>query len=95
MSQREGFAGGFLAGAIVGGIVGGLLGTVIASRANKNKLEDTASLNEAGSKMRLDTEEDMEMARRSLEDKIAQLNHAIDDVREQLGSVPLNGMEDN
>jgi hypothetical protein len=29
----------------------------------------------------------MEVARRSLEDKIAQLNDAIDDVRQQLGGV--------
>jgi gas vesicle protein len=95
MSQREGFTGGFLAGAIVGGIVGGILGTVIAARSRKDNSEDKASLAEAGSTMRLDTEEDMEMARRSLEDKIAQLNHAIDDVRQQLGTVPLNGAEDN
>lgn len=30
---------------------------------------------------------DMEMARRSLEDKIAQLNATIDEVRQQLGNV--------
>jgi hypothetical protein len=33
------------------------------------------------------------MARRSLEDKIAQLNLAIDDVRQQLGSVQENGSD--
>ena len=35
----------------------------------------------------------MEVARRGLEDKIAQLNDAIDDVRQQLGTV--NGGESN
>lgn len=95
MSQREGFTGGFFVGAIVGGIVGGILGTVVASRSNTNNREQQESFLEAGQGIRLDTEEDMEMARRRLEDKIAQLNHAIDDVRQQLGSVPHNGAEEN
>jgi len=42
---------------------------------------------------RLTPEEGMEVARRSLEDKIAQLNLAIDDVRQQLGSVQENGSD--
>lgn len=41
-----------------------------------------------------DTEEGMEMARRSLENKIAQLNGAIDDVRQQMTVLhPHNGQE--
>jgi gas vesicle protein len=95
MSQREGFVGGFLAGAIVGGIVGGILGSLLAGRAGKNDSQGRDSLIEAGQGMRLDTEEDMEVARRSLEDKIAQLNYAIDDVRQKLGTVPPHGNEDN
>ena len=37
----------------------------------------------------------MEIARRSLEDKIAQLNATIDDVREQLGNVNDDRGRDN
>jgi prefoldin subunit 5 len=40
-----------------------------------------------GRKRELNSEESIEAARRSLEDKIAQLNTAIDDVRQQLGKV--------
>jgi Na+/glutamate symporter len=95
MSQRQGFAGGFLAGAIVGGIMGGLIGSVITSRRNKNLQENDPSLLEAGGGMRFETEEEMEKARRSLENKIAQLNHAIDDVRHQLGTVNTNGVDES
>lgn len=94
MSERQGFAGGFLAGAIVGGIVGGLIGSAITSRRNKNLESDNQSLIESGERIRFETEEEVEKARRTLESKIAQLNHAIDDVRQQLGTVNTNGVED-
>ncbi|ACK69053.1 conserved hypothetical protein [Gloeothece citriformis PCC 7424] len=94
MSQRQGFAGGFLAGAIFGGIVGGLVGGAIMSRRSKNLEGDNSSLLEPGEKMSFETEEEMEKARRSLENKIAQLNHAIDDVRQQLGTVNTNGSDE-
>jgi len=82
MSQRDGFAGGFLAGAIVGGLVGGVLGTVLANRSRRGLAAgDNQSFVEGIRHGRLTPEEGMEMARRSLEDKIAQLNLAIDDVR--------------
>lgn len=89
MSQRDGFAGGFIVGAIVGGIVGGVLGTVLSSRKG-NKISDRDdSLLKQGTEFNLNTEEGMELARRNLEEKIAQLNLAIDDVRQKLG--PTNG----
>lgn len=101
MSQRDGFTGGFLAGILLGGVVGGVIGALVADRRN-NDSDDTqqpllnAKRSEAKAlktkKAELQTEESMEMARRSLEDKIAQLNTAIDDVREQLGQV--NGSAD-
>lgn len=94
MGQREGFTGGFLAGAIVGGVVGGILGSVLASRSTKKLNEENQSFLHPGEGIKFDTEEDMELARRRLEDKIAQLNHAIDDVRQQLGAVNGNGFEE-
>lgn len=98
MSQRDGFAVGFLAGSLVGGVVGGILGTLLASRIN-NETADTEApiLNTDSSDLKVDknnkrqlessSEQRIEVARRSLEDKIAQLNQTIDEVRQQLGNV--------
>lgn len=96
MSQRDGFGSGFLAGAIVGGIIGGVIGALVAGGQRDSDDEDERSLLNAkrseakplkGRKRQVNSEERIEAARRSLEDKIAQLNTAIDDVRQQLGTV--------
>ncbi|MCG6134241.1 MAG: hypothetical protein MET45_06210 [Nostoc sp. LLA-1] len=98
MSQRDGFASGFFAGAIFGSVVGGVLGAVIVSRRDGELMaeEETELINgqkgtkKVSAKRRqiiASDDEDMEMARRSLEDKIAQLNATIDEVRQQLGNV--------
>jgi gas vesicle protein len=95
MSQRDGFAGGFFLGAIVGGVVGGVMGAVIATRRQGQETEeDDLSMLSSGKGDRFEPEETMEKARRRLEDKIAQLNLAIDDVRQQLGAVNNNASED-
>lgn len=94
MSQRNGFSSGFVIGSIVGGVVGGILGTLLATKnENKSSTEDN-SLLQAGTEARFSsTEESIEAARHSLEDKIAQLNLAIDDVRQQLDSVNSKSVE--
>ena len=89
MSQRDGFTGGFLAGIIVGGIIGALAG----SRLENNSQEDRASLLKSAKDDKLNTEANIEMARRRLENKIAQLNLVIDDVREQFGQVEKQAIE--
>lgn len=89
MSQRDRFAGGFLLGTIVGGIIGGVVGAVVTSRLDQGDDENKPSFLKSGKGGKLSTEESIEMARHRLEDKIAQLNHAIDDVRQQLS--PENG----
>lgn len=90
MSNREGFSGGFIAGAAVGGLVGAVLGAVLSRRAAEALLtepsEAQAFQRSNGKASQLDPER-IEVARLSLEDKIAQLNQAIDDVRLQLGDV--------
>ncbi|MBW4649100.1 MAG: hypothetical protein KME06_10385 [Kastovskya adunca ATA6-11-RM4] len=104
MSQREGFSSGFLAGAIVGSLVGGAIGALIASgRGNddtetgeepllkKQRRSEAKALR--GKRRQLNAEESIEVARRSLEDKIAQLNSTIDEVRTQLGTVNGNVAE--
>lgn len=89
MSQRDGFTGGFVAGAIVGGLVGGLVGALV-SRGRAATPDPEEALLEADPEK---AEARIEDARRSLEAKIAQLNLAIDDVRQQLGSVNGNSTE--
>jgi len=104
MSQRDGFTGGFLAGAALGALVGGIVGILVtAQKDNADEAQEQSLINSSLSKVRaikgrknqLDTEESIEAARRSLEDKIAQLNTAIDDVRQQLGTVNGNATEIN
>jgi gas vesicle protein len=93
MSQRDGFTGGFLAGVVVGGLVGGLIGALVAGQRDSEgeqsllKSDRSEAKPIKGRKRQLSSEESIEAARRSLEDKIAQLNSAIDDVRQQLGTV--------
>lgn len=104
MSQRDGFAGGFLAGAIFGSVVGGVIGTLVAQRRDEAELNEDereqqiigkGNSSDKSTKRRqmrgsATTGVEMEVARRSLEDKIAQLNATIDEVRDQLGNVNNN-----
>lgn len=97
MSQQGNFVGGFLLGTVVGGVVGGIVGVLVTSRlAQQATLEEENTLPTLESKpegkakkrqLKAATEQNIEAARRGLEDKIAQLNDAIDDVRQQLGTV--------
>lgn len=97
MSQQDNFSSGFFLGAIVGGVVGGVIGALVTSQRLEEGSEEPL-LRKAdapeikpnrGKKqpLRGSAEQNIELARRSLEDKIAQLNDAIDDVRQQLNSV--------
>lgn len=100
MNQRDGFTGGFLVGTLVGGIVGAVVGALVAVGRTADK--DEASLLNSGTsevkagkanRRQLKDSDSIEVARRSLEDKIAQLNAAIDEVRTQLGTVNGNALE--
>lgn len=109
MSQRDGFASGFFAGAIFGSVVGGVIGTLVAQRRDAAELTEdereqqitsTDTNPDKSAKRRqmrgtASTGVEMEIARRSLEDKIAQLNATIDEVRDQLGNVNQNSGEIN
>ena len=104
MNQRDGFTNGFLAGTLVGGIVGGVIGALVASGRTNVALPDgdkDQKLNpklsnpkdSKGKRRQLKepaSEVSIEAARRSLEDKIAQLNETIDEVRLTLGNVNRN-----
>jgi gas vesicle protein len=93
MSQRDNFSGGFIIGSIVGGLVGGLLGTLLANRSARESTPEDKEFLQSSTASKFSTEETIEVARRSLEDKIAQLNLAIDDVREQLGAVNSHNLD--
>ncbi|MEM7772691.1 MAG: hypothetical protein AAGA75_02845 [Cyanobacteria bacterium P01_E01_bin.6] len=88
MSQ-DNFFGGFVVGTLFGGIVGGVAGALVASKlASSDAAEDRNNLAEKKQpSLDLSNEEGIEAARRSLEDKIARLNEAIDDVQHQLEGV--------
>lgn len=82
MSEKDNFAGGFLLGTLVGGVLGGVIGTVLATRNNNSGGEtDSNSFLKSSKKSSLTYQEGIEDTRLGLEEKINQLNHAIDDVR--------------
>ncbi|MBE9108096.1 hypothetical protein IQ273_01475 [Nodosilinea sp. LEGE 07298] len=92
MSQQDNFVGGFLLGTVVGGALGGIVGALAASRMQSGGTKAKPSLPSDNSNLAFgefeDTDEDsIEAARLGLEAKIAQLNEAIDDVRQQLGGI--------
>jgi gas vesicle protein len=96
MSQQGNFVGGFLLGTLVGGALGGVVGALAASRIQSG--QRARPLTKGGTNLAFGefgetTEENMEAARLGLEAKIAQLNEAIDDVRQQLGGI--NGHADS
>ncbi|QQE64185.1 hypothetical protein GFS31_08640 [Leptolyngbya sp. BL0902] len=89
MSEQGNFVGGFLLGTLVGGALGGVVGALAASRISSQGARLGSSDGDEFSLEELDgaSEEAMEAARLGLEAKIAQLNDAIDDVRQQLGHI--------
>jgi hypothetical protein len=90
MSQQDNFGSGFLLGTLLGGIVGGVVGAVVASRLTRDGGGSSQAELPSGTadpEVLPPNEAEMEIARRGLEDKIAQLNTAIDDVRQRLGGV--------
>lgn len=104
MSQQDNFSTGFLLGAVVGGVVGGVLGSILVKRlpddqatVNENdrlpevKTPAKRPLRSAPLNQQEQESANSDTARRSLEDKIAQLNDAIDDVRDQLKRVGGSG----
>jgi gas vesicle protein len=101
MNNRDKFSNGFWLGTIVGGVVGGIVGATIANK-RANRLEDELESilpKEGGEKRplksnrRMRTADRMEIARRSLDDKISDLNNAIDAVRSSVGQVPGSGVD--
>lgn len=92
MSQQDNFVGGFLLGTLVGGALGGVVGALAATRMQQPGGKTKSALPKTSGGLAFGEfgdpdEESIEAARLGLEDKIAQLNDAIDDVRQQLGGI--------
>ncbi|CAM6015095.1 unnamed protein product [Sphagnum balticum] len=83
-------AGDFVAGFLLGGVVFGALGYLLAPQITKSISEDIEKEEEDGPRKRparfLEDDEGLEKTRKNLNEKIAQLNAAIDDVSAQLRS---------
>lgn len=100
-NQGDNFTGGFLAGALFGSVVGGVFGALLASRlpdaSDKAFTEGDSTAGKPGKlrkrQLQAATELNIEEARQGLEAKIAQLNDAIDDVRQQLSHVNGSGQD--
>jgi len=78
MSEKDNFGSGFLLGTIIGGVVGGVIGAIATKKASE--MGDNAKSN-SEKNIYVNSQENIENSRLSLEEKINQLNHAIDDVR--------------
>jgi hypothetical protein len=96
MSNRDDFNSGFLLGSLIGGVVGGIIGAVVANKANRlgsdtDKIvtddQETELPRKRKSNRRLRKDDRLEIARQSLDDKILDLDRAIDSVRSSLNSV--------
>ncbi|AFZ55440.1 hypothetical protein WEU38_17660 [Cyanobacterium aponinum AL20118] len=94
MSNKDNFGSGFIIGTIVGGLVGGVVGSLVASKSQQSKDSDNSNQKKT-SYSSLEDEFAMENARLSLEEKINQLNHAIDEVKFGLMSKQEKEKEEN
>lgn len=87
MSNKDGFASGLIAGAAVGGLLGGLLGIIVGTKISNDEIvEDLLDHQDTEKQKSTKKSESIEEDHQSLEGKIAQLNQAIDEVRQQIGS---------
>ncbi len=89
MSQRDGFSAGFLLGSLVGGLVGGTIGAVLASRQLNGEEPEVLRRIKARTQSGVPNNDLMESAQQSLENKIADLNGAIEQVRSSLSNVQM------
>lgn len=90
--KSDNFFGGFILGAIAGGVVGALIASKLSDSAKYkeiNQLDDDEDINDDENSL-LD-EEPIDRAKRGLEQKIAQLNAAIDAVSNELSISTGNG----
>lgn len=92
MGNQDGFTGGFWLGTLLGGAIGAAVGVTLGAKYaqrltdHDDEPDDVLETDPAELPEDPRSETRIEYARQGLEDKIAQLNDTIDDVRRQLGS---------
>jgi gas vesicle protein len=86
--KSDNFFGGFILGAIAGGVVGALIASKLNESAHQNDLESDLILDDDENLL---DREPVDLAKRGLEQKIAQLNAAIDAVSNELSTSTGNG----
>jgi hypothetical protein len=91
MSEKS---GNFLGGFILGTLVGSALGVVLGSKLNEVLSNHDLSDEQISDKNEIDQSEEPKIkAKRTLEQKIAQLNSAIDAVSHELSVSQTNGQK--
>ena len=94
-NQGDRFLGGFIAGSLFGGLVGGLIGSYLVNKLDNPLLDEDedsegsleGKIKSARKLLSRSSDLTIEDAREGLEDKIAELNDAIDEARQQLSHV--------
>ncbi len=89
MSQKDGFSTGFLLGSIIGGLVGGTIGVLLVNRQQEGDEPEVLRRVKARTQGKNSDSQSIQSTRQSLEDKIADLNGAIDEVRSSLSDAQI------
>ncbi|HIK37501.1 MAG TPA: hypothetical protein IGQ44_05890 [Geminocystis sp. M7585_C2015_104] len=80
MSDKSNFGTGFILGTIVGGILGGVIGSIVASKSQSTNANTGDFVRKKQSDKPLDESREGD-TRLTLEEKINQLNRAIDEIK--------------
>jgi hypothetical protein len=84
-------SGNFLGGFLLGTLVGGVLGLVIASKLSEPDPENLLTSPDSQDPLLSGDATPQDLVKRNLEQKIAQLNAAIDAVSQELADAEKNG----
>ncbi|WP_287130026.1 hypothetical protein [Candidatus Cyanaurora vandensis] len=84
-NQADRFGDGLAVGVLIGSVIGGVVGALITSQVQRQA--KPMAVQETLEEVQKNTEQVLGDARRSLEEKITQLNEAIETARQRLTSL--------
>jgi len=84
MADRESKSGNFWGGFLFGSLIGGVVGALVANTISRRTLSEADDFAEDDEALPDDSNNGQDLARRNLEQKIAQLNASIDAVSKEL-----------
>ncbi len=90
--KQDNFLGGFLLGTILGSALGVVVASKLANSRNQPE-DERVELDPEVDNLQIPPKQNVDRARRSLEQKIAQLNAAIDAVSHELSTATGNGQK--